>query len=34
MAIHSEAIKILRKKKDVMEMDELYSMIQNKFAQK
>jgi len=34
MAVHGEAIKILRKKKDVMEMDELYTVIQNKFSQK
>jgi len=34
MAIHSEAIKILRKKKDVIEIDELYSTIANKFALK
>lgn len=33
-AIHSEAIKILRKKKDVMEMDELYTSIANRFAPK
>ncbi len=34
IAIHSEAIKILRKKKDVMGMDELYSLIANRFAPK
>jgi len=34
MAIHSEATKILRKKKDVMEMDQLYTLVLNKFAQK
>jgi len=32
--IHSEAIKILRKKKDVMKIDELYTIIQNRFAEK
>lgn len=31
-AVHSEAIKILRKKKDVMEITELYSAIKNRFA--
>jgi TPP-dependent 2-oxoacid decarboxylase len=34
VAIHNEAIKILRKKKDVMEMDDLYSAIANRFAPK
>lgn len=33
-AIHNEAIKILRKKKDVMEMDDLYTSIQNRFSPK
>jgi len=34
VAIHNEAVKILRKKKDVMEMDELYANIQAKFSSK
>ena len=34
VAIHNEAVKILRKKKDVMEIDELYSAIANRFAPK
>lgn len=34
VAIHTEALKILRKRKDVMEMDELYTLIKNKFASK
>ncbi|MDQ7022864.1 MAG: sigma factor-like helix-turn-helix DNA-binding protein [Candidatus Gracilibacteria bacterium] len=34
LAIHAEALKVLRKKKDVMEMDDLYSVIQNKFSSK
>ncbi|MCD5380663.1 hypothetical protein LR004_01945 [Candidatus Gracilibacteria bacterium] len=31
-AVHSEALKILRRKKDVMEKTDLYTQIQNRFA--